>query len=74
LLARTQPALPCWPHVRLDLDLVKAWLKGKGITDWPRESAHDLDVTSRVLWKALYRQAITPEQVERIVMDLDLPS
>jgi len=67
------PALRCWPHVRLDLDLVKAWLKKKGITDWPRESDHDLDVTSRVLWKALYRQAITPEQVERIVTDLDLP-
>jgi len=67
------PALRCWPHVRFDLDLVKKWLADQGITDWPKESDYDLDVTSRVLWKALYRQEITPEEVERITLDLDLP-
>lgn len=54
LACRARPALRCWPHVRFDLDLVKKWLKAKGITDWPKQTIHDLGVTSRMLWKAVY--------------------
>jgi len=64
------PILRCWPFARYDLDRVKQWVTDNGITDWPREDAHDLDRPIRMIFKALHRREISPEQAEKIITDL----
>ena len=64
------PILRCWPFARFDLDRVKRWLDDSGIKEWPTESDRDLDRPIRVIFKALHRQELRPEEAETIVTDL----
>ncbi|HUT75038.1 MAG TPA: RNA polymerase sigma factor [Armatimonadota bacterium] len=64
------PILRCWPFARFDLDRVRQWLKDKRITDWPKETDYDLDMPIRVIFKALHRRDLTPEQAEEVITDL----
>ncbi len=64
------PILRCWPFARFDLDKVKEWLKINNISDWPRESARDLDRPIRLIFKALHRGDLTPEQAEEVIDNL----
>jgi phage terminase Nu1 subunit (DNA packaging protein) len=64
---RGMPALRCWPFVRFDWDRVKQWLADSGIQNWPKESSHDTDRPIRLLFKALHRGELTPQQAEEIM-------
>jgi RNA polymerase sigma-70 factor (ECF subfamily) len=67
------PVLRCWPFARFDLDRVKQWVRDSGIrrlADWPEEDDHDLDRPVRLIFKALHRREVTPEQAEKIMTDL----
>jgi RNA polymerase sigma-70 factor (ECF subfamily) len=64
------PILRCWPFARFDLDRVKQWLADNGIEEWPKESARDLDRPIRVIFKALYRRELTPEEAEGVITNL----
>jgi len=64
------PILRCWPFARFDLDRVKQWLADNGIEEWPRESARDLDRPIRVIFKALHRRELTPEEAEGVITNL----
>jgi len=64
------PILRCWPFARFDLDRVKQWLKDNGIDDWPRESVRDVDRPIRVIFKALHRRELTPEEAEGVITNL----
>lgn len=64
------PILRCWPFARFDLDKVKEWLRVNNITDWPSESTRDLDRPIRLIFKALHRGELTPEQAEEVITNL----
>lgn len=64
------PILRCWPFARFDLDRVKQWLADNGIEEWPKESPRDLDRPIRVIFKALHRRELTPEEAEKVITNL----
>ncbi len=69
-VAKGCPILRCWPFARFDLDKVKEWLKVNNISDWPGESTRDLDRPIRLIFKALHRGDLTPEQAEEVINNL----
>jgi len=66
------PVLRCWPFARFDWQRVKKWLTHNGVTQWPNESHYDLDRPIRLIFKALHRGDLTPEQAENVLDSLDL--
>jgi len=51
-------------------DEVRQWLANNGITDWPKESDHDLDMPLRALLRALQRRELTPWEAEKVITNL----
>jgi RNA polymerase sigma-70 factor (ECF subfamily) len=64
------PILRCWPFARFDFDRVNQWLRDNQIEDWPKESDYDLDRPVRVIFRALHRRELDPEEAESIITNL----